>query len=293
MAQPAENVMATLPNTVKLPKLQKVDGKDERQLRRFFRRVEGYLAAYQLSPEDHRSLFFVAQHFTGALEDWWENRQKTSGDNIKAGFSSFQELRDHVFQEFQGRDPADEARANLDNARQRGTVKEYANFIRQQLLYLPNRDDADNLHTFRRGLKHEIDASLAMRRPATFAEAVEAALEVEASLQQRMGDTRYARLNYVARRTAEVPGRGDSSSDSSEDEDELEDEESLNMISSSRGRHGDAREKRLKKLQASGKCFFCEGKGHLARDCPKKRIKKRSGPRDTTRNEDKNSEGEE
>ena len=204
--------MASLPNAVKLPKLSKIDGKDERQLRRFFRRIEGYLVAYQLKGDDKRKLFFVAQHFTGALEDWWENRQKQSGDNIKAGFYDFVELREQVFMEFQGRDPAEEARDRLDKATQRGSVKDYANYVRQQLLCLPQRDDSDNLHVFRRGLNNEINAALALQKPATFAEAIEAALEVEASLLQRKS-SRKTSLSYSrAREKRNCHGGSDSSS---------------------------------------------------------------------------------
>ena len=285
--QPGVNDMATLPNAVKLPKLSKVDGRDEKVLRRFFRRIEGYLAAYQLAPEDHRSLFFVAQHFTGALEDWWENRQKSTGDNIKAGFSSFAELREQVFLEFQGRDPAMEARDNLDRARQRGSVKEYASYIRQQLLYLPARDDADNLHAFRKGLKHEIDAALALRRPNNLAEAVEFALEVEASLLHRRGESkRGARFSLAAtRKTNSTTG------DSSSEEDAEEETVAFKAaIPARKKRFGYKDEDKLKKLQAAGKCFHCEEKGHLSRECPHR--KKKTGQK-VTKKEEPSSSGDE
>ena len=270
--------MASLPNSVKLPKLSKVDGKDERQLRRFFRRIEGYLVAYQLEVDDARALFFVAQHFTGALEDWWENRQKHSGDNIKAGFRDFSELRDRVFTEFQGRDPAEEARDRLDKATQRGSVKDYANYVRQQLLYLPHRDDSNNLHVFRRGLSHEINASLALRKPATFAEAIEAALEVEASLHQRKANKK-ASLNYTrsrGRRSCHGSSEDTSSEDAYSDSDDSAACYAVqNKKDQWRKKKKSTQEMRLCKLQAAGKCFYCEERGHLARDCPKKKSAKK------------------
>ena len=72
----------------------------------------------------------------------------------------------------------------MDKAAQRGSIKEYTNNVRQQLLYLSLRDDSDNLHVFRRGLNNEMNAALALQKTATFDEAIEAALETKASLQK-------------------------------------------------------------------------------------------------------------
>ena len=181
--------------------------------------------------------------------------------------------------EFQGRDPSAEARDKLDKARQKGSVKEYANYIRQQLLFLPKRDDLDNLHVFRRGLNHEIDAALALRRPATFSEAVEAALEVEASLQQRRGSKGRVALNATkAYRPTRREYNEDYDSDSSSGS-QSEGSADCNAAQLQHGRNHKKKntsEQRLRKLQASGRCFNCEEKGHLAKDCPhkKKGVKK-------------------
>jgi hypothetical protein len=53
-----------------------------------------------------------------------------------------------LIQEFCGRTPAEQARLNLDKARQRTTVLKYANYFREQLLELPHRHEEDNVHGF-------------------------------------------------------------------------------------------------------------------------------------------------
>jgi hypothetical protein len=44
-----------------------------------------------------------------------------------------------LIQEFCGRTPAEQARLNLDKARQKTTVIKYANYFQEQLLELPHR----------------------------------------------------------------------------------------------------------------------------------------------------------
>ena len=294
--QPALNAMVSLPTSVKLPRLEMVDGRNERKLRRFFQRVEGYLAAYQLSTSDHRSIFFTAQHFEGSLEDWWENRQRNSGDNIKAGFESFQELREAVFAEFRGRDPAEDARDKLASARQRSQgVKEFANYIRQQLLYLPERADQDNLHTFKRGLRAEIAAAMASgSKPGSFAEAVEKALEIEAALNARTKrEGRGAALHALHSSRFEDPSDDDDTLYYSEDQ---SDEEvgtcKLHMVSGGRKKNerrtaqGHNHDGKIRRLREQGKCYTCGMKGHIAKYCPKTRKNEKEEEADSGSGED-------
>ena len=282
--QPGVNAMATLPSLMKLPKLGSIDGKDEKKLRRFFRKVEGYLAAYQLPFDDHRAIFFVAQFFEGNLEDWWENRQRLTGDNIRAGFDNVTGLRDAVFAEFRGRDPAEEARDLLAGARQTGSVKDFANYIRRQLLYVPDRSDADNLHTFKRGLRGSLAAPLAMRKPKSFAEAVELALEIEAARN-------YARKPSEERRPQLYHLRGDASKGEANADDEMsddgvwdsedsdyaesEEEGRLNVGRADERRKARPPEEVARERKENGKCYACGKKGHLARECKQRPPRKK------------------
>jgi hypothetical protein len=56
-----------------------------------------------------------------------------------------------LIQEFCGRAPAEQARLNLDKARQKPTVLKYANYFRKQSLELPHRHEEGNVHDFQRG----------------------------------------------------------------------------------------------------------------------------------------------
>jgi hypothetical protein len=77
-----------------------------------------------------------------------------------------------LIQEFCGRAPAEQARLNLDKARQKATVMMYANYFREQLLKLPHRHEEDNVHDFQRGrLRLSIHKEVAMEIPKTLQEA--------------------------------------------------------------------------------------------------------------------------
>jgi hypothetical protein len=74
-----------------------------------------------------------------------------------------------LIQEFCGRTPAEQARLNLDKARQMTTVLKYANYFREQLLELPHCHEEDNVHDFQRGLGPSIHKEVALKtlRPYT------------------------------------------------------------------------------------------------------------------------------
>jgi hypothetical protein len=86
-----------------------------------------------------------------------------------------------LIQEFCGRTPAEQARLNLDKARQKTTVLKYANYFREQLLELPHRHEEDNVHDFQRGLRPSIHKEVALKSPKTLHEAIQAALQAEAA----------------------------------------------------------------------------------------------------------------
>jgi hypothetical protein len=84
-----------------------------------------------------------------------------------------------LIQEFCGRTPAEQARLNLDKARQKTTVLRYANYFREQVLELPHRHEEDNVHDFHRG--PSIHKEVALKNPKTLHEAIQAALRAEAA----------------------------------------------------------------------------------------------------------------
>ena len=71
-----------------------------------------------------------------------------TGDEVAGGLSSVTDLEQAVIENFVGRKPAEQARLNLDKARQTGRVLKYANYFHEQLLELPHRHEEDNVHVF-------------------------------------------------------------------------------------------------------------------------------------------------
>lgn len=267
-----------LPNGLKMPKLNTIDGKREQELRDWFVRVIQYLRAFRLSETDPRAVFYVSQHFTGALATWYQGVQATLVDEATEGFTSVSELRDAALKQFTGRDPADVARDNLRSKRQIGTVSEWAQFVRRQLVHLPKRDDADNLHTFKAGLISDIAKALAPQDPKSFAEAVEMAIKIEASIrridnrQPRLGRTAAdgkdkLQLNNVEESDGSPYDSDDAGSDVDYEDDDDSDGEDLN---NAQGDFVERSKLDITRLKRERRCLRCGGKGHFARRCPKK-----------------------
>lgn len=263
------------PPGMKVPKLLDIDAQNDRMLRQWFKKLRAYLKAFNLSEEDPRAVFYASQHFKGALQTWWQGLVDISEDPINAGISSVSELAKAACSQFCGRDIEDSARDRLRNARQTGSVRQYANYLRENLLYLPDRPDADNLHAFKAGLKPGLAEALALRKPTSFAQAIEIALEVEAAqLAARGGarprrDDKSAELNYVDGDdlyydSDDLPAEGEEAA--SDDEDG---EAELNNVGGNRKLTRSEREK----LMREGRCFRCTEKGHNSRECPRRKTR--------------------
>jgi hypothetical protein len=85
------------------------------------------------------------------------------GDEVGGGLSGVFEMEESLIQEFCGRTLAEQAKLNLDKARQKTAVLKYANYFRKQLLELPHRHEEDNVHDFQRGLRPSIHKEVAMK----------------------------------------------------------------------------------------------------------------------------------
>jgi hypothetical protein len=86
-------------------------------------------------------VFWVSGFLEGPLSKWWYSRVAQTRDEIGGGFSGVSEMEKSLIREFCGRTPAEQARLNLDKARQKTTVLNYANYFRERLLELPHRHE--------------------------------------------------------------------------------------------------------------------------------------------------------
>jgi hypothetical protein len=69
----------------------------------------------------------------GPLWKWWYSQVAQTGDEVGGGFSGVFDMEKPLIQEFCGRTPAEQARLNLDKARQKTTILKYAYYFREQL----------------------------------------------------------------------------------------------------------------------------------------------------------------
>jgi hypothetical protein len=67
----------------------------------------------------------------GPISKWWYFQVAQTGDEVGGGFSGVFEIKRSLNQEFCGRTPAEQARLNLDKARQKTTVLKYATYFRE------------------------------------------------------------------------------------------------------------------------------------------------------------------
>lgn len=268
-----------LPSGLKMPKLNMIDGKKEQELRDWFVKALQYLRAFRLDQADPRAVFYVSHHFTGALATWYQQHLTSLDDQELEGFASVCDLRDATLRQFTGRDPAEVARDNLRSKRQTGTVSDWAQFVRRQLVHLPKRDDADNLHTFKAGLSADIAKALAPQDPKSFADAVEMAIKIEASTrridsrQYRSGRTAgdgikdKLQLANIEEDDDDFPCEDDDADSDVEEHDDNYDEEDL---CNAQGDYVERSQREIARLKRERRCLRCGNKGHFARSCPKK-----------------------
>ena len=263
-------MLPSLPPGMKMKKLSSIDGKREQELRDWFVRAIAYLKGFQLPEDDPRAVFYVSQFFEGALATWFQGPQARAADEATADFPNVSALRTAALKQFTGRDPADVARDNLRSKKQTWTVAEWANFVRRQLVHLPARDDADNLHTFKSGLKADIAKTLAPQDPKTLAEAIQMAMKIEAS--NRMIDGRrpqgkptQVQLHNLQDESDDSSG-GQGESDDEGDEDS-EDDEALHVVEGFVERS----KSEIVKMRKQGRCLRCGARGHIARRCPNRK----------------------
>jgi hypothetical protein len=170
-----------MPNDVKLAKIKSIATTNIDELRNLFLRARGYLRYRSVNHEEQRGMYWVSGFMEGPLLKWWYSQIAQTGDEVGGGFSGISEMERSLIQEFCGRTPAEQARLNLDMARQKTTVLKYANYFQEQLLELPHRHEEHNVHDFQRGLRTSIHKEVAITDPKTLHEAIQAAFRAEAT----------------------------------------------------------------------------------------------------------------
>jgi hypothetical protein len=215
-------------------------------------------------------VYWVSGFLEGPLSKWWYSQVAQTGDEVGGGFSGVSEMEKSLIQEFCGRTPAEQARLNLDKARQKTTVLKYANYFREQLLELPHRHEEDNVHDFQRGLRPSIHKEVALKNPKTLHEAIQAALRAEAA-ETKIETTQRStgRLNAIEEDSDFSEAGEEIDSESEEDSHGATEEKPRELYEIRR-----LTQEEVDRFKKEGKCFICHKKGHIAIDCPDRKNKK-------------------
>lgn len=254
-----------------------INGKKVQQIREWFDNTQTLLQAYNINLDSEECVFKTTLFFEDRLSTWWKNKKTRAGGHYTAGIRSFDELRTAVLAEFKGRDMDEEARDKLRTLCQKTSVADYLAEFRTLLYYLPNRDELDSLNDFVHGLKPAVRKEVALARPKSLAEATEIALEADNvvfNLHREQNRSHYRPGNSKHRDTPTPMDLGHMYAEDSEEE---SDPEELHFIGTQQKPYhknrSQASEERINRLMQEGRCFTCEKKGHLSRDCPNKKKK--------------------
>jgi len=134
------------------------------------------------------------------------------------------------------------ARARLDQLKQKTSVRLYNTEFREVMMQLPNMHEDDRIHAYIKGLKPRVASQVAMHQPTTLLQAQGLADTMDTIQFQHQ-----VRPQFQERRTYRQDHLGPAPMD-------------LDAI----GKLTDTERERLRK---NGGCFRCRKTGHLARDC--------------------------
>jgi type II secretory pathway pseudopilin PulG len=246
--------------------------------------LETFFTATQTNGEEQRICFAAAQ-LRDSAATWW---RKVLHDNQE--IHTWQEFKEAFVKQFIPVATKETARTTLHNMTQHNSTVGYCDAFSQALLQLPSGDmsPADQLFLFKRGLKKDIAAHLAVMRPKTLEEAMSFAQQVEIELRNNSRGNSASSHGGSNNRGRPFPYRslgqgGNSSSvpmelgqaeiEEGPDHDDNDDhgEQTVHAVSGHQSHSGRRlTPEQVKEFMRRGICFTCEKPGHVSRFCPKK-----------------------
>ena len=256
---------------MELPKLSTINARHEQELRDWF--VEGVVhkSAYQVPEESPRTADFPSQYYERlpAIDDY----------PATADFATVSTMRDTARTQFDGRDPAEVARDDLHNEEQTASALDWAtNFVPRQLVHLPRRDEADNLHPTMVqdiGIQPNFAKALAPQEPKKLAETVGIArhrgrarlIDRRQPLSGRSPDEEGSVQQFI--NAVGDDKEVDSVCEEVDDEEVDDDLEAVDLYNT-QCEYVRRREPKTARLSREKCCERRVGRGHIAKHCPER-----------------------
>ena len=234
------------PSIPRLAPMSRVNGKKTDVLRAWFEMATTYLEAIKMNPNSKEAVLYLIAHFDAPLTLWFLAMKRNANGDSTGGFSTVAELRDACLQYHRGRDLEKLARDKLKNAKQTSTVINYAHYLEDVFLSLPDYAEAGKVHDFIFGLKPHIKEAVQLHEPTSFLAAVRLAQEKESAMSRPPSKPSATPmdLGVMDANTTRKSSSGNRPPLSSEEHN---------------------------RLREAGGCFYCRQLGHKRNECPQRR----------------------
>jgi hypothetical protein len=235
--------------------------------------MENYLRASSV-PLDGTSVTFAAGYLCNSALTWYRMYLQNVQQGTAAVLNSWNEFKDALVRRFQLTSPERTARDKLAKLQQFKSARAYADTFNTYMLEIPNMNEQDRIDRFIRGLKPQLRLQAELRRPASLAEAMELAIQVDALLWQNRNSQQSR--SFGSRYRSSVPysyrQQQYNSSNSGPQPMELGCAQSRPLWKRIPGQHRSSGTQPPRSSPTNPqqmRCFFCKQTGHVKRFCPK------------------------
>lgn len=230
---------------VKVPKPPSYSGKQATTtLQPWLIKVETFLHGSHVNLQTPQAVNVAASYLDGPILEWY-TLQRAGLDT--PAYQTFQEFKNALTAFLLPVDPSYAARDQLDTLKQTTSAQEYANRFAALVLRVPNMAEADRVHKFVKGLKHEVMRQVMMHDPTTLQAATTLAVRADMAVFKTSRQSRGGPRGGYTSHT-----QGASSSTTGPTPMEL-------------GAHST---QGAKPGAGSFNCYNCGGMGHMAYQCP-------------------------
>lgn len=126
-------------------------------------------------PDDASKIKFASLHLDGPALEWWDSLNKSQSTVI----ATYDEFVKHLYARYRPQLAAEEARKQLADLRQHGSVSSLSNKVLTLVAHVPKMHEEDKIFAFKRALDSRIAGKVSENKPETLHEAITIAVEAE------------------------------------------------------------------------------------------------------------------